>query len=58
MSFERIVIATNNSDNKFVKNRHNGYLFKNGNYKELVKIIEEILKNKKENTLLIILQEK
>lgn len=53
MSFERIVIATNNSDNKiWIKNRHNGYLFKNGNHKELVKLIEEILKNKKENTLL------
>ena len=53
MAFERVVIATNNSDNKlWIKNKKNGYLFKNSNDKELVRIIEEILNNKKENLLI------
>ena len=53
MSFERIVIVTNNSDNKmWIEDKVNGYLFKSGDYKELVKLIEKIIKNKKENTLI------
>ena len=34
MSFERLIIITDNSDNKlWVKNGQNGYLFKNKDYK-------------------------
>ena len=50
MSFERLIIITDNSDNKlWVKNGQNGYLFKNKDYKNLAKIIEGILKNKEKN---------
>lgn len=53
MAFERIVIATNNSDNKkWIKHERNGYLFKNKDYDELARLIEQILKNKKQNMLL------
>jgi len=53
MAFERIVIATNNSDNKkWIKHEKNGYLFKNKDYDQLVRLIERILKNKKQNLLL------
>ena len=46
MSFERLIIITDNSDNKlWVKNGQNGYLFKNKDYKNLAKIIEEVLKS-------------
>lgn len=49
MSFERIIIISNNSDNKlWIKNNINGYLFRNKNHLELVKIIEKVIKNKKD----------
>tara|TARA_Y100001968_G_C19452894_1_gene770021 strand:+ start:1146 stop:2219 length:1074 start_codon:yes stop_codon:yes gene_type:complete len=49
MSFERIVIITNNSDNQYwVKNREEGFLFENSNYNQLVGIIEKISNNKKD----------
>ena len=47
MSFERLIIITDNSDNNMGKNGQNGYLFKNKDYKNLAKIIEGILKLKK-----------
>ena len=47
MSFERLVIVSNNSDNKvWIKDGENGYLFENGNYIQLSKIIESTIKNK------------
>ena len=50
MSFERLIIITDNSDNKlWVKNGQNGYLFKNKDYKNLAKIIEMVLKTKEKN---------
>ena len=50
MSFERLIIITDNSDNKlWVKNGQNGYLFKNTDYKNLSKIIEGILKTTENN---------
>ena len=36
MSFERLIIISDNSDNKnWVKNKINGYLFKTSDFKEL-----------------------
>ena len=49
MSFERLIIITNNSDNKlWIRNNKNGFLFNNGDYKELAKIIENVINNKEE----------
>ena len=49
MSFERLIIITNNSDNKlWIRNNKNGFLFNNGDYKGLAKIIENVIDNKKE----------
>ena len=46
MSFERIVLVSDNSDNKkWIKNAINGYLFKNGNAIQLAEKVEYILKN-------------
>ena len=50
MSFERVVVAANNSDNSlWIKNNKNGYLFKNKDTLELENIIEKISKNKEKN---------
>ena len=47
MSFERLVIVSNNSDNKkWIKDGINGYLFENSNAIQLSKIIESTIKNK------------
>ena len=52
MSFERVVIATNNSDNSlWIKDHKNGYLFENKDSVKLRKIIELVLKNKNKNVL-------
>lgn len=52
MSFERVVLVTNNSDNKlWIKDRLNGYLFENKDSKMLTKLIEKISDNKKSNML-------
>ena len=46
MSFERIVLVSDNYDNKkWIKNGINGYLFKNGNAIQLAKKVEYILRN-------------
>lgn len=48
MSFERLVIISNNSDNKlWVKDGINGYLFDSGDYIDLSKKIINAIKNKK-----------
>lgn len=50
MAFERLIIISNNSDNKnWVKNKINGYLFKTSDHKELAKIISNAIE-KKENS--------
>tara|TARA_B100000242_G_C43032422_1_gene481121 strand:+ start:594 stop:1667 length:1074 start_codon:yes stop_codon:yes gene_type:complete len=50
MSFERIVLATNNSDNnKWINHGYNGYLFENKNVDQLVKLILENIKNSQKN---------
>jgi len=47
MSFERLVIVANNSDNKkWIKNGINGYLFDNSNEIQLSKIIDKAISNK------------
>ena len=47
MSFERLVIATNNSDNKiWIKNKQNGYLFESRDYKNLSNLIIYAIENK------------
>jgi len=52
MSFERVVIVTNNSDNGlWIKDKKNGYLFDNKDAVKLGKIIELISKNKNKNIL-------
>jgi len=53
MSFERLIIISDNSDNKnWVKNKINGYLFKTSDYNELAKMIINAIE-KKENSLAI-----
>ncbi len=53
MSFERVVIVTNNSDNNlWIKDHKNGYLFENKDSVKLGKIIQFILKNKNKNILI------
>ena len=53
MSFERVVIATNNSDNSlWIKDCKNGYLFNNKDSVKLEKIIQLISKNKSKNILI------
>ena len=48
MSFERLIIASNNSDNKiWIKNNNNGYLFESGDYKNLSDKIIFAIENKK-----------
>ena len=47
MSFERLVIISNNSDNnEWIEDGINGYLFENSNYIQLSKIVESTIKNK------------
>ena len=47
MSFERLIIVSNNSDNKiWIKNNINGFLFNSGDYKSLSKLIINSLKFK------------
>ena len=49
MSFERIVIAANNSDNKkWIEHEINGFIFENSNYNQLFNILQKII-NEKEN---------
>ncbi len=53
MSFERLIIASNNSDNKiWIKNKQNGYLFESGDYRNLSDLIIHAIENKK-NSLTI-----
>ena len=53
MSFERLIIASNNSDNKiWIKNKQNGYLFESGDYKKLSNKIIYAIENKK-NSIII-----
>ena len=53
MAFERLIIISNNSDNKnWVKNKINGYLFKTSDYKQLAKLIINAIE-KRESSLLI-----
>ena len=53
MSFERIIIVSNNSDNKiWIRNKQNGYLFESKDYKNLSNLIIYAIENKK-NSLLI-----
>ena len=53
MSFERLIIISDNSDNKnWVKNKINGYLFKTSDHKELAKMVINAIE-KKENSLAI-----
>lgn len=48
MSFERLVMVTNNSDNKkWIKNEKNGFLFENRNVDQLVDLILTKIKDKK-----------
>ena len=52
MSFERVVVVTNNSDNSlWIKDHKNGYLFDNKDSVKLGKIIHLISKNKSKNIL-------
>ena len=47
MSFERLVIVANNSDNnKWIKNGINGYLFENSNEIQLSKLIDKTISKK------------
>ena len=47
MSFERLIIVSNNSDNKiWIKNNINGFLFNSGDYKSLSKLIINSVKLK------------
>ena len=49
MSFERIVIVANNSDNeKWIKNEINGFMFENSNYYQLFKILQKIIKKRED----------
>ena len=53
MSFQRLVIVTDNSDNRlWINNKTNGYLFKNKNSMELEDIILKIIQNKERNLLI------
>ena len=50
MSFERVVVVTNNSDNSlWIKDQKNGYLFDNKNSQRLQELIEKISANKQKN---------
>ena len=50
MSCERLVIISNNSDNnQWIINNKNGYLFDNGDYFDLGKIILSAISNKEES---------
>ncbi len=50
MSFERVVVVTNNSDNSFwIKDLENGYLFNNKDYKKLEELIENISAEREKN---------
>ncbi len=47
MSFERLIIISNNSDNKiWIKNNINGFLFNSGDYRSLSKLIINSVKYK------------
>ena len=53
MAFERLIIISNNSDNKnWVKNKINGYLFKTSDYEQLSRMIINAI-DKKEKSLSI-----
>lgn len=46
MSFERLILITNNSDNKnWIKNGKNGFLFENKNYIQLANLIQKNKEN-------------
>tara|TARA_B100000886_G_scaffold254170_1_gene179780 strand:+ start:2237 stop:3322 length:1086 start_codon:yes stop_codon:yes gene_type:complete len=50
MSFERLIIISNNSDNKiWIENKINGFLFDSGDYKSLSKIIINSVKFKEKS---------
>jgi glycosyltransferase involved in cell wall biosynthesis len=50
MSFERLIIISNNSDNKiWIKNNINGFLFNSGDYKSLSKLIIDSVKFKEKS---------
>ena len=50
MSFERLVIASNNSDNKiWIRHGKNGYLFKTGDYESLSALIISAIDNKEDS---------
>ena len=47
MSFERMIIISNNSDNKFwIKNKKNGYLFESKDHKSLTRLILQAIDQK------------
>ena len=47
MSFERMIIISNNSDNKFwIKNKKNGYLFESRDNKSLARLILQAIDQK------------
>ena len=50
MSFERLIIISNNSDNKiWIKNNINGFLFDSGDYRSLSKLIINSVKFKEKS---------
>ena len=50
MSFERLIIISNNSDNKnWVRNKINGYIFKTSDYQELAKMKLMYIEKKKKS---------
>ena len=50
MSFERLIIISNNSDNKiWIKNNINGFLFNSGDYRSLSELIINSVKFKEKS---------